>query len=175
MDADAERTLRNLSVLARLKQNDKLMTLADTFVITPPTVTRELWRRWYGEARAYNLERVYEVLKAAMAFLVSQKEQNAELPFGVQRERLTRAYDRMIAALDASRKGLANLKDTYYDDTTFQVRLQLMMQEVDDFLASINCFGLSPGASSPCASTAGSTPTLSAACDSSSQRGMRND
>lgn len=165
MDADAERTLRNMSVLAMLKQNDKLMTLADTFVIAPPTVTRELWRRWYGEARGYNLERVYEVLKAAMAFLISQKEQIAELPFGVQRERSTRAYDRMIGALDASRKGLTNLKDTYYDDTTFQVRLQLMMQEVDDFLASIGS-GLSPGASSP---------TLSVECDSSSQRGMRID
>jgi len=156
MDADAERTLRNMSVLAMLKQNDKLMTLGDTFVIAPPTVTRELWRRWYGETRGYNLERVYEVLKAAMAFLMSQKEQIGELPFGVQRERQTRAYDRMVGALDASRKGLTNLKDTYYDDTTFKVRLQLMMQEVDDFLASI---GSGP-APSPV-----SSPTLSVECD----------
>ena len=166
MDADAERTLRNMSVLAMLKQNDKLMTLADTFVIAPPTVTRELWRRWYGEARGYNLERVYEVLKSAMAFLMSQKEQITELPFGVQRERQTRAYDRMVSALNASRMGLKNLKDTYYDDTTFQVRLQLMMQEVDDFLASIG----SGSAPSPA-----SSPTLSVECDSSSQRGMRID
>jgi len=85
----------------------------------------------------YNLERVYEVLKAAMAFLVSQKEQIAELPYSVQRERQTRAYERMVTALDGSRKGLNNLKDTYYDDTTFQVRLQLMTQEVDDFLGAI--------------------------------------
>lgn len=166
MDADAERTLRNLSVLAMLKQNDKLMTLADTFVIAPPTVTRELWRRWYGEARGYNLERVYEVLKAAMAFLMSQKEQVVELPFGVQRERQTRANDRMMDALNVSRKGLMNLKDTYYDDITFQVRLQLMMQEVDDFLASIN--------SGPVPSPA-SSPTPSVGCDSSSRRDMRND
>ena len=87
MESDAERTLRNLSVLAMLKQNDKLMTMADTFVITPPVYTRELWRRWYGETRAANLERVAEVIRAAISFLVSQREQIAALPYGLQRQR----------------------------------------------------------------------------------------
>ena len=54
-ESEAERTLRNLMVLSEVKQNDKLITLGDTFAIYPPTVLRGAWRKWQGEARDANI------------------------------------------------------------------------------------------------------------------------
>lgn len=68
MQADAERHLSNLRVLAALSHNDKLNTQQDQFDIYSPTSMRGLMRFWYGETRAQNVQRVRQTVRAAISF-----------------------------------------------------------------------------------------------------------
>lgn len=133
MQSEAERTLRNLSIVGLLKQNDKLMTLADSFAISTPTSYRGAYRKWLGEERVANLTRVSEAVRAGCAYVTAVREERSALP-ALQRQRLELSAQRMAEALARARVGLRHLGDTYADDSTCRVRIELLVQEVDDFL-----------------------------------------
>lgn len=151
MQSEAERTLRNLSIVGLLKQNDKLMTLADTFAISTPTSYRGAYRKWLGEERMANLTRVGEAVRAGCAYVTAAREEQCALP--LQRQRLELSAQRMAEALARARVGLRHLGDTYADDSTCRVRIELLVQEVDDFLRVLGEFPASAGPPSPSSSS----------------------
>lgn len=141
MDSDVARALRNLSVVSMLKQNDKILTGSDTFALHPPTVMRSTYRRWYGEGREANFHRLSEVISIACTH-ISNMSTTAELRsyssvsehvLLVQESNMRR---RLVESLKSAKRGILNLADTYVDDTSYQVRLRLLVQHIDDFVSS---------------------------------------
>ena len=133
-EIEFERTLRNLAVLAEIKQNDKLITLTDSFAIYPPTVLRGAWRTWQGESRDANFQKIQDAVHVACNF-VSTSKRVFELPdTDLQQEQTKRRCLRMIETLKRSKDGITNLCHTYGDDTTSKVKLHIMVEQIDDFL-----------------------------------------
>ena len=134
-EAESERTLRNLTVLGEIKQNDKLTTYSDTFEIYPPTVLRGLYRKWQGEARILNFQRIQETINSACTYITSTRETLQNTQYDVSKEHLKRKCERIIMAMKTSKSGLENLSHTYFDDTTSKVRINLVIQQIDDFIS----------------------------------------
>ena len=139
-----EKTLRNLTVVSMTKQHDKLITTCDTFAIQSPTPFRSVYRRWYGEGRDLNLQRLQECVHVACAYVSRLTCAGAQIvPIDEDEEtRMARLQEsmrrvRLIEALKGAKGGIRNMIDTYADDTSFQVRLRLLVQRVDDFLISL--------------------------------------
>ena len=139
-DMEADRTLRNLTVIARVKQHDKLVTIGDTFAIYPPTYMRGIVRKWQGEHRDANLQRVQETFHAACAYIEAHGRRDAspssaacESPHATTKLKCTRLVD----ALRQCVAGLENMHVTYSDDTTSCVRIQILIQNVRDFLTTL--------------------------------------
>ena len=138
-ESEADRTLRNLSVLSQVKQNDKLITTGDTFAIYPPTVLRGMCRKWWGEARDNNLQRIQEVVNAACSYISATAKTSSRTARDGSDDELSRMHMcrkcfRVVDALRASRVGLVNLTHTYADDTTCKVRIAIIVQTMDDYL-----------------------------------------
>lgn len=141
MEADAERTLNNLHVIAALSQNDKLITSTDVFDIYTPTTLRGLWRTWYGECRGNNVQRVRQTVRAGIAFSQrSLEEATALRDTNTARLRLDTVclqHVRMIEALQNAKRGIHNLLQTYRDDAALSSQITLLMTEIDDFVRVI--------------------------------------
>lgn len=144
MDADAERTLNDLHVLAALSHNDKLMTNGDAFEIYVPTALRGLMRAWYGERRSLNIQRIRKTIKSAMYSIGTCLEEADALRGGADEDRrrlkidrLAVQYRRMCDGMAAAASGLENLLLTYRDDATHSAQLQGAIHEVRDFLEVI--------------------------------------
>lgn len=133
-EMEFERTLRNLAVLAELKQNDKLITLSDSFAIHPPTPLRGAWRMWQGEARDANFQKIHDYIHTACNYVSTNKHTFEVVHPDLQQEQIKRRCLRMIETLKRSKNGISNLCHTYTDDTTSKVKLEIMMQQIDDFL-----------------------------------------
>ena len=160
-EAEADRTLRNLTLLSLVKQNDKLETMGDGFSIYPPTSLRGLVRRWQGEHREANIQRVQECVTSACTYIGQARDElllagaaaglatatgpssgpSAEPSAGApgslaqaKRHHLRLRCDRLQRSLADCRAGIRNLIDTYSDDTAAAVRLRLLIQQIDDFL-----------------------------------------
>lgn len=142
MNADAERTLTNLNVIAAVSQNDKLMTNEDQFDIYTPTTMRGLMRTWYGERRAQNIQRVRTAIRAAMAFSSTYLDDANALMNDVSQNETVRIridtcvlhHVRMCEALRKCTRGLTNMLQTYRDDAAVASQLSSLVQEVTDYL-----------------------------------------
>lgn len=142
MEAEAERTLSNLHVLAALSHNDKLMTNEDMFDIYPPTSTRSVFRMWYGESRTQNVQRIRQTVRAGINFasktledanvLLSRVEKDDAMNIRV--DTITIQHIRMVDALHLAHGGLSNLLQTYRDDPALTSQISLLNVEIDDFV-----------------------------------------
>lgn len=138
MNTETERVLKNLTILGSIAQNDKLNTQGDNFTVYVPTVLRGTLRMWYGESRHMNIVRIQETVRLAITSIRETKNDNTtidDLHFvkGI-RERQCR---RLIESLTKSRIGLRNLQQTYREDTSTMIQIQLLDQEIEDFLSII--------------------------------------
>ena len=146
MDAAAELTMNNLTVVGALSHNDKLLTNQDAFDIYAPTSLRAAMRMWYGENRTQNLRRVRQTVTAGIAHatasldeanaLLGSEEARATPPAGSHAMRsgtVALQHLRMVAALSRARGGLCNLIQTYRDDPTLSSQAALLVEEVDAF------------------------------------------
>ena len=134
--SDADRTLRNLYVIGALSHNDKLITNDDVFDIYPPTVLRGAMRTWYGERRDHNIQRVCQAVRAGMTIATSALEEIADLRIDsteMRRNDIVHKHVRMCNAIDAARRGMVNLLQTYRDDAATASQVALLIQEMSDF------------------------------------------
>ena len=175
MNADAERTLTNLNVIAAVSHNDKLMTNEDQFDIYTPTTMRGLLRAWYGERRAQNIQRVRTTIRAAMSFASSYMDDaNALMTDTTQGESVRIRTDtfvlhhvRMCEALQRCTHGLTNMLQTYREDAAVASQLSSLVQEVTDYLVVIEPYSRSVrGRASP---TPSRHPFLSASLSATAE------
>lgn len=149
MQTDAERTLNNLHVLGALSHNDKLMTNEDSFDIYAPTSLRGLMRMWYAEGRVSNIARIRICVRSAINFATKALEdtnalhessQNASpqshtgQQMKIRVDTLAMQHIRMLDALNKAKHGLHNLLQTYRDDAASASQIQLLIEEIDDYI-----------------------------------------
>lgn len=146
MQADAERTLNNLHVLGALSHNDKLMTNEDIFDIYAPTSLRGLFRMWYRERRVTNIARIRQCVRSAINFSSKSLEDttalmNSSPSSSPQSEQMKLRIDthamqhlRMLDGLTRAKGGLHNLLQTYREDAASASQVQLLMEEIEDFI-----------------------------------------
>lgn len=150
MQTDAERTLNNLHVLGALSHNDKLMTNEDAFDIYAPTSLRGLLRMWYAEGRVANIARIRQCVRSAINFATKALEDtNAMLDSSqttspqshtsqqmkIRVDTLAVHHIRMLDALSRAKHGLHNLLQTYREDAASASQIQLLVEEIDDYIA----------------------------------------
>lgn len=138
---DVEKTLRNLGVLAQMKQHDKLLTEGEYFAIYVPTTFRSAYRFLYSETREQNMVRVSECIrqaKYAVTRTLSEHSQSDSETHTMSLQLLRREESavcyRVISALGECLSGLDNMALTYRDDTALVVRIQQIKGDVTDFL-----------------------------------------
>lgn len=142
MEANAERTLHNLRVLASVSQNDKLMTNEDRFDIYCPTTLRAMMRMWYGEKRAQNVQRVRATVREAMNFASRSLEEASALlqatsssDFRLRVDTTAVQHLRMMEALVRAQQGLRNLLQTYREDAALASQITLVVEEITDYVS----------------------------------------
>lgn len=147
MDAELERSLINLWIVSQVSHNDKLSTEDEKFTIHRPGLMTSIVRRWYGERRMVNMQRVSQCMRHAMAYLKEVNELEAAIPptegmHGESRTEVQRylqkrkGAQRMHQALSGSISGLRNMQQTYRDDIQACAQLTLLVNEIEDFIES---------------------------------------
>ena len=144
MQADMDMTLRNLGVLAALRQNDKLLTEGEFFTIYTPTTFRAIYRTVFRESREQNMLRVTSCLRNARTFVTSvvseyapREDTGAEsVSVRLHRQTQIQLCTRVLNSLSESLQGLDNLCETYSDDAAMLVKIRQLKDEVVDFLES---------------------------------------
>jgi hypothetical protein len=151
MQADVDKTLRNLGVMAAIKQNDKLITEGEFFTIYTPTTLRALWRMMNRENREQNIQRVTDCMRNARVFItsvLSEYGQNDDrdhwcetVAIKLHRATLLQVCSRVLQALSESLNGLDNLCETYTEDAAMTVKIRQLKQENMDFIESTRKIG----------------------------------
>tara|TARA_B110000046_G_scaffold129253_1_gene135691 strand:+ start:742 stop:1221 length:480 start_codon:yes stop_codon:yes gene_type:complete len=138
---DVENTLRNLGVVAQMKQHDKLLTEGEHFAIYVPTAMRSLYRFFYSETREQNMRRVAECVRQAKYAVTrtlsdhSQSESECRtMSLQLLRCEESAVCFRVITALSECLDGLDNMTLTYRDDAALVVRIQQIKGDITDFL-----------------------------------------
>lgn len=139
MQSETERALRNLSILGSISQNDKLNTNEETFSIYVPTVLRGVIRSWYAEKRSSNYQKIQDTVRTAINF-IQTTSQNISTDINETYSRATKEKQciRFFNSMEKSKFGISNLQQTYRDDTTMNTQLQLIMDEIDDFVSIVH-------------------------------------
>jgi len=143
MDQENEKTLRNLGVISALTQNDKINTKDDFFTVYTPTSLRGLTRFFYGEAREHNIQRIQSCVRDAKQYISSTlheihifDESESSLMKKFKTSTQEQLCFRMISALKDSENGLKALQITYKDDPTCLAQLDMLVNEILDFLST---------------------------------------
>tara|TARA_B110000046_G_C12922532_1_gene367803 strand:- start:340 stop:867 length:528 start_codon:yes stop_codon:yes gene_type:complete len=145
--SDIEKTLRNLGVLAAVKQNDKLLTEGAFFSIYVPTTLRSVFRTMYRESREQNMDRVYSCIGAAIAFVTSVVADTGDahtqsIQWKLYLSSQTKFCKRVLEALRNAVFGLDNLIQTYHDDAAFVVKIENIKSDITDFLETTSAMQL---------------------------------
>lgn len=140
MNPENERTLQNLGVIGAINMNDKVNTKDDAFTIYVPTTLRGITRYFYGESRIDNIKRMQSCIRDAKQYIsssLSEINTNNEVESLLKKINTsthTRQCGRMMDALEESQKGLLSLKITYKDDATSSTQLDILINDINDFL-----------------------------------------
>tara|TARA_B100000482_G_scaffold189441_1_gene170894 strand:- start:7 stop:483 length:477 start_codon:yes stop_codon:yes gene_type:complete len=143
MDPENEKTLRNLGVISALTQNDKINTKDDFFTVCNPTSLRGITRYLYGETRDHNIQRIQNCVREAKNYISSTlheiyvfDESDRSLMKQFKTSTQQQLCFRMINALKEAEVGLKALQITYKDDPTCLTQLDMLINEIIDFLST---------------------------------------
>lgn len=139
MQSETERALRNLTILGSISHNDKINTNDETFSIYVPTALRGLVRTWYSEKRCSNSQKIQDTVRAGISFVQNTSQElmteNIETYSKANKQK---QCVRIFHSLEKSKLGLNNLQQTYRDDTTMHTQIQIIMDEIDDFVSIVS-------------------------------------
>ena len=139
-----EKTLRNLGVIASIAQNDKMNTEGEVFSIYTPTSLRGVVRMYYGESRETNITRIQQNIRSAKTFITNslseihtnENDERTSFALKISLSTQTQSCQRMLMALKDCIVGLKNLSATYREDASITSKLNILINEVEDFCAS---------------------------------------
>ncbi len=137
---DIERVLRNLKIASKLSQNDKLVTEGVTFFIRPPGVLRTPMRIWYGESREHCIASLRSLFSEAiniLALKITQETKDiSELSTAIFSNNSCTS-ERLIESIKDALQGCQNLLHTYSDDISYVARLQVIIQDTEEFIDKV--------------------------------------
>ena len=140
MQAEHERVLQNLIVLGSISQNDKIISNDDCFVVHEPSALRSIYRYYYSENRIANIGKIQANVREAKAFITSciTSEPLDETNFSLKMQALhmRQARTRMMEAMQKAVHGLSNLRQSYKEDASTNARINMIMNEIHDFIAA---------------------------------------
>ena len=143
MQAEYERVLKNLSILATASHNDKVNTNDDIFSIYIPTYSRGAMRLYYGEKRNNNIQKIQDNVRMATSFVTkNMKEITSDLK-DFKNAVMIQQSRRMLQALESSKEGLKNLQQTYKDDSATNTHIQILLCEINDFFQILSSQNIS--------------------------------
>lgn len=137
---DIERVLRNLKIASKLSQNDKLVTEGVTFFIRPPGVLRTPMRIWYGESREHCIVSLRSLFSEAiniLALRLTQENKDVSEIASAIFNNNTCTAERLIESIKDALQGCQNLLHTYSDDISYVARLQVIIQDTEEFLEKV--------------------------------------
>lgn len=137
---DIERVLRNLKITSKLSQNDKLVTEGVTFFIRPPSFMRTPARIYYGESREHCLVSLRSLFSEAvnlLALKLTQSEKESSDITSMIFSNNTCTPERLISAIEEALSGCQNLLHTYNEDISYVSRLQVIIQDTEEFINKI--------------------------------------
>ena len=142
MQSEHERVLQNLTVLGSVLQNDKIISNDDSFILHEPSAMRGVYRFYYSENRIANVSKIQANVREAKGFITSciTSEPMKETNFAtkMQSTNMRQARSRMMSAMKKSIQGLENLKLSYKEDASTNAKLDIIINEIDDFLLATN-------------------------------------
>lgn len=149
---DIERTMRNLSVIAAVNQNDKLMTEGEFFSIYVPTTFRSGMRYILNENRQSNITRVCETVRVAKSFITTVLSENytpeheSTDSFATRMNKIEQMHTvmRVFEILSVVTQGLRNLSSTYRDDPALNARIDNLISDIKCYMANasrVSCLG----------------------------------
>lgn len=124
--------LENLTIVSTIEVNQKLCTSGATFTVHRDSMWGSLSRRWYGEDRLRNLNRLQDLYTLAMLRCELIELQTAD------RAAERTVAERILRFVRTSLPGLENLATTYAEDSTVQSKLRVLIDNVSEFLAARN-------------------------------------
>lgn len=135
---DAARVFHNLKIVSQLSQNDKLITEGLTFGIRRPSMWREVTRMWYGERREHVLMSVQSLMSEAMNILalLTQVSEPSFKRLGMS-ALATCTPERMLEAIRMALPGIRNLLQTYQGDVSICAKLQVIIQDTEEFIRAL--------------------------------------
>ena len=133
MQAEYERVLKNLSILATASHNDKVNTNDDIFSIYVPTYARGALRLYYGEKRNNNITKIQDNIRMAISFITKNIADITSDLTDFKNAMIIQQSKRMLQALESSKEGLKNLQQTYKDDSATNTHIQILLCEINDF------------------------------------------
>jgi hypothetical protein len=141
MQTEMEKTFRNLKVIASIKQNDKLITESDIFELHPPTLSRTVYRIYYRENREANLSKIQTCIRESKSFvekIASSREDSETFSGRMFLMTQSKLCQRMMDSLRDIIPGMRNLAVTYRDDAGAIAKIDLLIDEINDFLLVTN-------------------------------------
>ena len=121
----------NLKILSQVRQNDRVSSRRDVLDISRTSVAESCRRWWYGESRAHNISTIAAVLEGAfhnVRLYIDKKEPTPQ-------DRQT--IDRLDRELRGARQGIANLLETYDQDSVAQAQILCMLENIDQWLRAL--------------------------------------
>ena len=138
MDFDLySQTVKDLNILGTIHENDRLYTSQRGHIdVGTPNKFSFLYRGWYKEDRASNIEIVKRITQTA--FLISNEfhrslessSNHSDIEHVQQQQKL----NTLISALTVARTGIFNLTETYRDDTNTCIDIRCIVKSIDDYL-----------------------------------------
>ena len=131
--------LRNINVVGSIMPNDKLNTETPLFSVYVPTSIRGFWRMWNREDRESNISKIQFCVRQATAFIQTTMQNQVTSNSYVGKMKVATELQhcyRIIESLKNARIGLENLCQTYRDDASIVAKIQMIRDEIEDFLSA---------------------------------------
>lgn len=125
---ERQRLVQNLRTIGSLNFNDKVLTVGDVFHVSQSTFFQSLRRRWYGENRSDNIDRLGRL------FYHTRNECDLIFAKPMKTREDAQALENMVSGLEHAVTGLRNLAETYRDDVAIKSRLEIFVTDIESYL-----------------------------------------
>lgn len=136
--------LQSLKVVGNLKENNRLSTRRDEFIIEN-TFLESAWRWLYSESRMSNLDSLEKLFHLAQDIYKTMYQQKTQLDLETltlespcfsqtDHQSLTLNLHRLAEAIIKALSGARTFKQTYKNDANTKARIEILIEQMMDFL-----------------------------------------
>ena len=135
-----ENCLLNLKIIAKLEENDKLITTDELLKIDKPIIFQGI-RRWYTqESREVTMNKLNNIYTCSFNITdnILRNEKNLEEDETNLDDSNSQIFQKFIIELTNSLRGIDNLKTTYKEDVPMISQLDMISSKLNTRLEKMN-------------------------------------